>query len=148
VEFWLEYGYWGLFIVSFLAATILPFSSESILVAMIFGDFDPVLLVAYASVGNWLGGLTSYGIGRLGKWEWVERFLKIKHKTVEKWQQKSEKYGAVFGLLTWLPIIGDPIAVALGFARTHFLMTSVYMLIGKTARYALVSYLLLHGFLL
>jgi membrane protein YqaA with SNARE-associated domain len=84
----------------------------------------------------------------LGKWEWVERFLKIKHKTVERWQRKSEKYGAIFGLLTWLPIVGDPIAVALGFARTHFLMTSLYMLIGKTARYALVSYLLLHGFLL
>ena len=73
MDWLLDLGYLGLFIGSFLAATILPFSADVLLVGMLIGGGNGWLVVAIATAGNFLGGLTSYGVGRLGKWEWIER---------------------------------------------------------------------------
>lgn len=138
---WVEWGYWGLFAAAFLAATILPFSSDAVLAAMMFGDFDPVLLVAYASLGNWLGGMSSYALGMLGKWTWIEKYLRVKKREVIRWKILSKKYGAYFALLTWLPLIGDVMAIGLGFARTKLVPTAIFMFIGKAARYIAIAWL-------
>lgn len=138
---WVEWGYWGLFTVAFLAATILPFSSDAVLAAMMFGEFDPILLVVYASVGNWLGGMSSYALGLLGKWNWIEKYFRVKRREVIKWKILSKRYGAYFALLTWLPIVGDVMAIGLGFARTKLIPTAFYMLVGKTLRYIVIAWL-------
>ena len=69
MESLLEYGYIGLFVGSFLAATIFPFSSDVLLVGMLLAGGDPYITVVVATMGNWIGGLTSYWIGWLGKLE-------------------------------------------------------------------------------
>ena len=138
---WIEYGYWGLFLAAFLAATILPMSSDAVLAGMMFGSFDPVQLVIYASIGNWLGGMSSYLLGRLGKWELLQKYFRVKQREVIRWKLLSKKYGAYFALLTWLPIVGDIMAIGLGFARTPVVLTSIYMLIGKTVRYIAIVWL-------
>lgn len=135
MDWLLEFGYLGLFIGSFLAATIVPFSADVLLIGMLVAGGNGWIVVAIATAGNFLGGLTSYGIGRLGKWEWIER-LGVKPETLAKQKSRIDKYGSLLALLSWVPFVGDVFAVALGFYRTAFIPTAIYMLIGKFGRFA------------
>jgi membrane protein YqaA with SNARE-associated domain len=131
-------GLWGLFLASFLAATILPFSSEAILAAMALGPWSTLSLWTVASTGNWLGGMSSYGIGRLGDLERIAKWLRTDPAKAQRLQHWVEKYGHWAALLTWLPFIGDPLAIALGLGKAPWVPVSVLMFIGKAARYAVV----------
>ncbi len=138
---WLtDLGYFGLFIGAFLAATVVPFSSDFLLIGMLALGGSPWIVIAVATAGNFLGGLTSYGIGRLGKWEWIEK-LGVKPETLEKQKSKIDKYGAWIALLSWVPFIGDVFAVALGFYRTKFLPSAIFMFIGKFGRFVAWYYI-------
>lgn len=132
---WLEFGYLGLFIASFLSATVIPFSSEAVLAAMLVGGANPWLAIGVATSGNWLGGMSSYGLGYLGKWEWLERYFGVERERVVGWKPKINRYGSIFASLSFLPIIGDAIAVALGFFRADLVLTSIWMAVGKFGRY-------------
>jgi membrane protein YqaA with SNARE-associated domain len=130
-----DYGLLGLFIGSFLAATVVPFSADVLLVGMLVADVNSaVALLVVATLGNWIGGITSYGIGRAGKWEWIER-LHVSRESLEKQKTRIERFGAPIALLTWVPFIGDVFAVALGFYRVKFLPAIFWMLVGKGARF-------------
>lgn len=138
-----EWGYFGLFVASFLAATIIPFSSELVLSILIAKNYDLSTSLFVASIGNWVGGLSSYLIGRIGSWNTIEKYLKVKRKSILLWKKKIDSWGGILAFLCWLPVIGDPIAIALGFFRTNFLIVSLFMLIGKFIRYfiwALITY--------
>ena len=78
MEFLAEWGYIGLFLASFLAATIIPLSSEIVLSILIANNYDLSLSLVVASLGNWFGGLSSYAIGRLGNWSFIEKYFRIK----------------------------------------------------------------------
>lgn len=136
----LDWGYWGLFFASFLAATVLPFSSEIIFSTVIFGGLDPWTCVWIATLGNWLGGMTSYYIGRMGKLEWIERFLKIKQDKIDRFVTYFKRYGDWFVFFSFVPIIGDPIAVAAGFLRGRWWVVATSMLLGKALRYIVWMY--------
>lgn len=135
MEWLLNLGYFGLFVGSFVAATVVPFSSDVLLVGMLAAGGNIWLSVAVATLGNWLGGLTSYGLGWLGKWEWIERYMKVKHETLIKRKDKIDRFGAWLALLTWLPFVGDVFAIALGFYKVDFRKSALLMLIGKGARF-------------
>ncbi len=137
MEWLIEWGYLGLFIGAFVAATIFPFSSDVMLVALLATGADPVLAITSATAGNWLGGLTSYYIGYMGRWEWIERYLGVKRSKLEAQSSRIQRYGALLALMTWVPIIGDVIAVALGFYRVKPKTTAIYMLIGKCLRFVI-----------
>lgn len=136
MEFLQSWGYWGLFAGTFLSATVVPFSSDFLIVAILMAGGDPRLSFLYATAGNWLGGLTSYGLGWLGKWQWIEKWLHVKEEKLKKQQSKIDRYGAWLALLTWTPFIGDVFAIALGFYRVNFTKSAVYMLIGRALRFA------------
>ena len=138
-------GYGGLFLGSFLAPTILPLSSEAVLAAMVLGGFDPVACVLVASVGNSLGGMTSYFMGYVGKWAWVERLFARNQDKVAKVKAWADRYGSRAALFCWLPVVGDPLAVALGFARSPVWQVGFYMLAGKFLRYAVWVWLIRQG---
>lgn len=143
---WLEsLGLVGLFIGTFLAATIIPFSSDALYIAILAATKDPVGCIAVGTIGNWLGSVTTYWIGRSGKWEWIEKWFNVKKETLEKQKQKIDKYGVWLALLCWVPFIGDVFAIALGFYRTPATLTSILMLIGKFVRFLLWN--LLYGLL-
>lgn len=135
---WSEWGLLGLFLASFLAATILPFSSEAVLVGMLVlgGSAGPLFLVATA--GNTLGGLVNYGIGRWLPADRLLRWLRIDVGKAERWRALVQRRGAWAALLCWLPVVGDPIAIALGLFRAPLLWTAILMLLGKAARYAVL----------
>ena len=137
-EWWMELGLLGLFLASFLAATILPFSSEFVLLSMTAGPWGTAELWMVASLGNWLGGMSSYGLGRLGDPDRIARWLRTDPAKAEAWRIRLERHGAWAAWLCWLPIVGDPIAIALGLGRTHLATTALFMLLGKALRYAAV----------
>lgn len=134
MDWLLELGYVGLFIGSFLASTVVPFSADVLLIGMLAAGGTPWIVIGVATIGNFLGGLTSYGIGRLGKWEWIEK-LGANPKKIARHRAKIDKYGAWVALLSWVPFIGDILAVALGFFRVKFVPSALFMLLGKFARF-------------
>ena len=102
---------------------------------MILNGFDIYLTILIATIGNWLGGLSSYLIGRLGKWTMIEKYFGVNKNKVFNFKLKVDRWGSVLAFFSWLPIIGDVIAVSLGFFRTNFILVSIWMLLGKILRY-------------
>ena len=135
MEFLIEYGYIGVFIASFLAATILPFSSEVVLTGVLLGGAAYAPCMIAATLGNFLGGMSCYWIGMLGKIEWIEKYLKLDIQKVEKVQRWIQDKGSWTGFFVFLPGIGDFIAVALGFLRANVWIVAISMLAGKAIRY-------------
>lgn len=136
MEFLQEWGYIGLFLGSFMAATVVPFSSDFLIVGILLAGGDPLTSFLTATAGNWLGGLTSYGVGRIGKWEWIEKWFRVKEETLLKQKSRIDRYGALLAFLSWLPFVGDVFAIGLGFYKLDFLKCSIFMLIGKATRFA------------
>ncbi len=135
MEFLQEWGYIGLFIGSFLAATVVPFSSDFLLLGILVAGGDPLISFCSALGGNWIGGLTSYGFGWLGKWEWIEKWFKVNPEKLQKQKEKIKRFGSLIALLTWTPFVGDIFAVGLGFYKLNFYKSAFYMLVGKGLRY-------------
>lgn len=131
----LELGYIGLFIGCFLAATVIPFSAEILLVGMLLAGGNPLVTFCVATVGNSLGSLTSYGLGYMGKWEWIEKYLHVSRENLEKQKSKIDKYGILLAMLVWLPFIGDVFAIGLGFYRLNFIKCTVFIFLGKALRF-------------
>lgn len=130
-------GLLGLFIGTFLAATILPFSSDALYIAVLAATKDTAGCLLVGTLGNWLGSVATYWMGWIGKWEWIEKWFKVKRETLEKQKIKIDKYGVWLALLAWVPFIGDVIAIALGFYKTRPAATMVLLLVGKFARFLL-----------
>ena len=131
----IDLGYWGLFIGSFLASTIIPMSADVLLIGILALGGNIWVCLAIATIGNWLGGLTSYWIGWIGKWEWIERWLKVKEEQLAKQKAKIDKYGVWLAFFTWLPIVGDLFAIALGFYKINPKLSALYMLAGRFLRF-------------
>jgi membrane protein YqaA with SNARE-associated domain len=130
-------GFTGLFIVTFLSATILPLSSELFLVFMLSKGYDPVTCLMVATVGNSLGGLTNYGLGRLGNPKWLKKTGMTDEK-IEKYNVFVSKYGSWLALISWVPIIGDPLVICLGYFRVSFLKILFLVVVGKFLRYLFI----------
>ena len=128
-------GYWGLFLGSFLASTIIPFSADILLVGVLAIGGDPWVSLVVATLGNWLGGMTSYGIGWLGKWEWIEKWFKVSKEKLLAQKEVISKWGALLALFAWLPIVGDVFAIGLGFYKVKPGWSALFMLIGRFARF-------------
>ena len=128
-------GLLGLFIGTFLAATILPFSSDALYIGVLLTGIPPLAVLTVGTLGNWLGGVTTYFLGRLAKWEWVEKHFNVKPETLEKHHVFIEKHGVWVALLTWVPFIGDIIALALGFYKCPAVWSLLLMLAGKMGRF-------------
>lgn len=140
LEGFVEYGYIGLFLASFLAATILPFGSEVVFVALLAAGLDPWTCTIIASVGNWLGGMTNYYLGHLGKIEWIEKYLKVSKEKIFKMHMWLNGKGASMAFFSFLPVVGDVIAIALGYMRANVYIVNASMFAGKFVRYVLLMY--------
>ena len=144
-QFLIDMGYPGLFVSAMLAGSIIPFSSEIVLVVLIKLGFDPLYSVVWASLGNTAGGMSCYYIGYLGKIEWAEKYFKIKHEKILKMQKFLQGKGAMMAFFAFLPTIGEVISMALGFMRSNVLLTTSSMFVGKLVRYIFVVYCMLYA---
>ena len=136
-------GLSGLFIGTFLAATVLPFSSDALYVAILLATKSPVACIVVGTAGNWLGGVTTYFLGRLAKWEWLEKTFKVRKETLEKQKRHIDRWGVWTALISWVPVIGDVACLALGFYKSPAAWTIVLLLVGKFARFLVWTLLLM-----
>ena len=133
---WLEnLGLLGLFLGTFLAATVVPFSSDALYIAVLLATDNPIGCLIVGTLGNWLGSVTTYWLGRIGRWEWIEKWFKVEPETLERQKQKIDRYGIWLALLAWVPVVGDVITLALGFYKTKPVGTMLLLLVGKLLRF-------------
>ena len=132
--------YFTLFTVSFLAATLLPLGSEALLVYDVSQNYSLLLLWIFATVGNTLGSMVNYWLGLKG-----EAYLERKgHVSVEKMENARgffAKYGGWTLLLSWVPIIGDPLTFIAGVLRYNFKWFTLIVFVAKGLRYAIIIFL-------
>ena len=134
----MNWGYMGMALSAFLAASILPFSSEAVMVGLLAAGLDMWALVAWGTVGNVLGSLFNYGIGRLGKMEWIEKYLHTKPEDLDRARRFMGGRGAWMGLFSCIPVIGDVITIVLGLMRANLTIFTISVTISKLARYVLL----------
>ncbi|MCX7861698.1 MAG: DedA family protein [Bacteroidales bacterium] len=142
---WTDLGYIGLLVVSFLSATIIPFSSDAVLAVMVGLNYQVFLLWLVASAGNTLGGMTNYYIGKLGKTQWLSKYLKISEQKIERATLIVKKYTSWAAFLSWLPGIGDALALVLGMFKADAARVWILMFLGKSLRYAVIIILVKFG---
>ncbi len=129
-----------MFVSAFIAGSVFPFSSEAVLTALQLAGLEPVRLFCMATLGNTAGSMFNYGVGSLGKMEWIERYLHVEPERVERTSRWMERYGAWIGVLCFLPILGSVIAVTLGFTRANPWLSLFTIAIGKAIRYGLLIF--------
>jgi len=130
----------SLFLLCLLAATIFPLSSEAVfLAALHYSNQADWLLLVVAGSGNTIGGLINYFLGFYG----VDWWRKKQGKDPKIWKYKPwvERYGSLCALLSWVPIIGDPMLILLGVFKTPFLPVFFWMVLGKWGRYLILLFL-------
>ena len=133
--------YLSLFIISFLAATILPFSSELTLAGLVAtSNYDNLLLLIVASLGNVLGSVVNWILGFYSRKLTTKKWFPFKDEQIEKSSKWFNKFGRWSLLFAWVPIIGDPLTLAAGLLRIKFIEFLILVSIGKVGRYLLIYY--------
>ena len=135
-------GYLSLFIISFLAATILPFSSELMLASMLsIENYNRTLLITFSSFGNILGSVFNWVLGFYFIKLQNKKWFPFNQEQISKSSQWFEKYGKWSLLFAWVPIIGDPLTFVAGTMKTKFFIFLILVGIGKISRYLFISLL-------
>ncbi len=130
----------GLFGSAFLAATIVPAQSEAVLAALLLGGIaDPLALVAVASVGNVLGSVVNWVLGRFLASFRGRRWFPVRDQALARAERFYRRWGLWSLLLSWVPLIGDPITVVAGALRTPLAVFIALVGAAKTARYAALA---------
>jgi membrane protein YqaA with SNARE-associated domain len=143
---WLtDYGFYSLFLLSFLASTLIPLGSEWLLVAMLLAKSEPWVVVAVATVGNYLGALSTYGIGLYGGDFLTRRVLRMDEKSTMKAEKFYARFGSYSLLFSFLPVVGDPLCLVGGMLRVRFVRFSLLVFSGKLARYAAVAWVTIYA---
>tara|TARA_B110000196_G_C21082388_1_gene633155 strand:- start:506 stop:922 length:417 start_codon:yes stop_codon:yes gene_type:complete len=133
----------SLFTISFLAATILPFSSELTLVGLIAtSNYNNLLLLIVASLGNVLGSVVNWTLGFYSRNLATKKWFPFKDDQIKKSSKWFNKFGKWSLLFVWVPIIGDSLTLAAGLLRVKFIEFLILVTIGKVSRYVIIFYLL------
>lgn len=140
IELLIDWGYWGMLVAAFLAGSFFPFSSEVVMVALNAAGLDAWQLVIYGTVGNVAGGMLNYGLGRMGKLEWIEKYLHVSRESMAKAERFMAGRGAWMGFFAFLPVLGSAITIVLGFTRANILISISSITIGKFLRYLILMY--------
>ena len=139
IQFFAQWGYLGLFLGSFLAGSIVPFSSEALVVACVGAlHMNPVTSLFVALARNVSGGMTCYYIGHLGKIEWIEKYARVSEEKLNRALHFMKNRGAWMGFFAFIPMLGTAISVALGYVRSNVWIVLITMTIGKLLRYAAI----------
>ncbi len=144
LAFCTEWGYWGLTLAAFIAGSVFPFSSELVMTALLKIGLNPWWCIVSATIGNVMGGMTCYLMGRCGKPEWIKKYLKVSDEKLAKATKFMDKYGVWAAFFAFVPYIGSAIVIALGLMRSSWVLTMVAMTVGKFLRY-LVLYAIFAG---
>ena len=140
VQLLIQYGPLGMLFAAFIAGSVFPFSSEAVMVGMLVAGVNPVELTIYATIGNVAGSMFNYSVGRMGRLDWIERYLHVKKESLDKAQRFMGDRGAWMGFFAFLPILGSAISILLGLMRANVLITVVSISLGKLLRYVIIAW--------
>jgi membrane protein YqaA with SNARE-associated domain len=140
IDFLTGYGYTGMLLAAFLASSFFPFSSEMVMAGLMATGLDPLKLAFYGTVGNVLGSALNYGVGRMGKVEWFEKYLHVKQKDLNRAERFMAGRGAWMGFFAFLPLLGSAITILLGLMRSNVVITFIAITLGKIFRYIILIY--------
>lgn len=138
IEFLKDYGYLGMGILAFLAGTVVPITSEVLLVFFLGIGLNAVGLTLAATIGNTLGGITCFMIGYLTTKEKVQKFFKIPDRRMKRADMLIQKYGYWTAAFSFLPVLGEVFLLSLGIMRVNRFKVISLMVLGKLFRYSLV----------
>lgn len=134
-------AYLSLFLTAFIAATLLPLSSEALLATLIYQKYSSLLLWFVATLGNSLGSCINWYIGtQILRWQ-DKKWFPFSAEKILSAQQRFMKYGQWSLLFAWVPVIGDPLTLVAGVMRLQFIRFFLLVLIGKALRYAIIVWL-------
>lgn len=136
----ISYGYWGMLITAFVAGSFFPFSSEAVMTGLLAAGLDPWLLIVYGTIGNVAGGMFNYFVGRQGRLEWIEKYLHVKHRDLDRATRFMSGRGAWMGFFAFLPVLGSAITIVLGLMRANIPISLTSMAVGKFLRYVALVY--------
>lgn len=136
----IEWGYWGMSVAAFIAGSIFPFSSETVVIALQLAGLHAWELFIFATVGNVCGSMLTYSIGRIGNPDWIVRYLHVKPQKMARAQDYVNKHGPWIGFFCFVPFLGNAMVVTMGFMRTDPLITILSIAAGKATRYAVIIY--------
>lgn len=139
-ELLVDYGYWGMLVAAFLAGSFVPFSSEAVMLVLLATGMDAWQLVVYGSVGNIAGSMVNYGVGRLGRLDWIEHYLHVRKRDLDRAQRFMAGRGAWMGFFAFLPLLGSAITILLGLMRANIPISITSIAIGKFLRYLVLIY--------
>jgi membrane protein YqaA with SNARE-associated domain len=134
------YGYIGMLLAAFLAGSFFPFSSEAVMVGLMATGLDPWQLMIYGTIGNIVGSCVNYGVGRMGRLEWIEKYLHVKKDDLDKAERFMAGRGAWMGFFAFLPVLGSAITILLGLMRANMFISLISISIGKLLRYLALIY--------
>ena len=143
MDWLIDLGYLGLFLGTFVAGTVIPMSSDVLMVGMLAVGANPIACLFVASIGNWLGAMTSYVLGWYAKWAWLEKWFDIRPETLRKQQQRIDRYGVWLAAVYWAPFIGMICMIALGVYKVRPRTTALLALAGAFIRF--LFWILLHA---
>lgn len=135
--------YAGLFLSAFVSATLLPLQSETVLVGVLLTDHSPWLAIAIASVGNVAGAVLNWLIGRGIEQLHERKWFPMSAASLQRSQAWYLRYGKWSLLLSWMPVIGDPITVVAGVLREPLPMFLLLVSVAKVGRYLVLAALTL-----
>lgn len=127
-------------IAAFLAGSFIPFSSEAVMAGLLAAGLSPMKLLVFGSIGNVLGSMFNYAVGRMGRLDWIEKYLHVKKESLDKTERFMAGHGAWIGFLAFLPILGSAITIVLGLTRANLPLSVLSITIGKVVRYAILIY--------
>lgn len=136
----IQFGPWGMLLSAFLAGSFLPFSSEAVMLGLLAAGCDAWELIIFGTIGNVLGSVFNYGVGRLGKVEWFEKYLHVKPEQMDKARRFVRGRGAYMGFLAFIPLLGSAITILLGLMRANIVITFLSITVGKVLRYIVLIY--------
>jgi membrane protein YqaA with SNARE-associated domain len=131
-------GYFGLFLVAFLAATLLPTSSEAFCVGLLSGGYDPWALWAWATVGNSLGAAVNWLLGRYLLHYQDRSWFPFRPASLQRAHGWFQRYGIWSLLLSWAPLFGDALTFIAGLMKVRFSLFLLLTALGKGTRYAII----------
>lgn len=144
-ELLIDHGLLSLLLLSFGASTLLPLGSEWLLVSLLLNGFDPVSAVLVATLGNSLGAASNYLLGRWGSDWLISKVLRIDQRQRQRATTWFNRFGSWALLLSWLPVVGDPLCLISGSLKTPPLRFALLVTTGKGLRYLTVALLTLQG---
>ncbi|MBO5865660.1 MAG: DedA family protein [Bacteroidaceae bacterium] len=139
IDFFKDYGYWGMGVLSFLSGSVVPIASEVLLLFFLKLGLDAVWLTVVATISNTIGGITCFMLGYLTCKATVQKVFRIPDRRMKRADMIIQKYGFWTAALSFVPVLGEVFLVVLGIMRVNKYKVIAVMALGKFLRYAFVA---------